>query len=83
MLKRSLRRSVCMSTPEAEAVDERLAIFEDEADINDWIEVMCGAAMVLLGLFHMFSPGDLVDPTPCDGLPPPSLPLDWCGSVMA
>ena len=51
-----------MSTPEAEAVDERLAIFEDEADINDWIEVMCGAAMVLLGLFHMFSPGDLVDP---------------------
>ena len=29
-----------MSTPEAEAVDERLAIFEDEADINDWIEVM-------------------------------------------
>ena len=62
MLKRSLRRSEVMSTPETEAVDERLAIFEDEADINDWIEVMCGAAMVLLGLFHMFSPGDLVDP---------------------
>ena len=42
MLKRSLHRSQGMSTPEAEAVDERLAIFEDEADINDWIEVMCG-----------------------------------------
>ena len=51
-----------MSAPETEAVDERLAIFEDEADINDWIEVMCGAAMVLLGFFHMFSPGELVDP---------------------
>ena len=61
MLKRSPHRSVLMSTPESEAVDERLSILEDEADINDWIEVMCGAAMVLLGLFHMFSPGDLVD----------------------
>ena len=61
MLKRSPHCSLVMSAPESEAVDERLSIFEDEADINDWIEVMCGAAMVLLGLFHMFSPGDLVD----------------------
>ena len=37
MLKRSPHRSVLMSTPESEAVDERLSIFEDEADINDWI----------------------------------------------
>ena len=66
----------CMSTPEAEAVDERLAIFEDEADINDWIE-SCAARPWCCSACSMFSPGDLVDPTPCDGLPPPSLPLDW------
>jgi hypothetical protein len=51
-----------MAAADMDAVDERLAIFDDEPDINDWVEVMSGAAMVLLGLFHMFSPGDLVNP---------------------
>ena len=51
-----------MDTPELQAVEERLAIFDDEPDINDWVEVMSGAAMILLGLFHMFSPGELVNP---------------------
>ena len=26
-------------------VEERLSVFEDEPDLNDWVEVMCGAAM--------------------------------------
>jgi tellurite resistance protein len=42
-------------------VEERLAVFEDEPYLNDWVEVMCGAAMVVLGVFHLVEPGNLVD----------------------
>ena len=42
-------------------VEERLAVFDDEPDLNDWVEVMCGAAMAVLGIFHLIEPGDLVD----------------------
>ena len=45
-----------------DGVDERLAIFDDEPDINDWVEVFCGAAMAVIGIFQLFSPGDLVHP---------------------
>jgi len=44
-----------------ELVDQRLAVFDDEPDLNDWVEIMCGAAMAVLGIFHLVSPGDLVD----------------------
>ena len=43
-------------------VEERLSVFDDEPDLNDWVEVMCGAAMVVLGVFHLVEPGTLVDP---------------------
>jgi hypothetical protein len=43
-------------------VEERLAVFDDEPDLNDWVEVMCGAAMAVLGIFHLIQPGELVDP---------------------
>ena len=43
-------------------VEERLAVFEDEPDLNDWVEVMCGAAMAVLGIFHLIEPGELVNP---------------------
>ena len=43
-------------------VEERLSVFDDEPDLNDWVEVMCGAAMVVLGVFHLVEPGNLVDP---------------------
>jgi len=42
-------------------VEERLSIFDDEPDLNDWVEVMCGAAMAVLGIFHLIEPGELVD----------------------
>ena len=42
-------------------VEERLSVFDDEPDLNDWVEVMCGAAMAVLGIFHLIEPGDLVD----------------------
>ena len=47
---------------EASAVDDRLSVFEDEPDLNDWFEVICGSAMAVIGIFQLMSPGDLVDP---------------------
>ena len=43
-------------------VDERLSIFEDEPDLNDWFEVICGSLMAVIGIFQLISPGNLVDP---------------------
>lgn len=43
-------------------VDERLSVFDDEADLNDWFEVIAGSLMAVIGIFQLISPGDLVDP---------------------
>ena len=43
-------------------VEERLSIFQDEPDMNDWVEVMCGAAMAVLGIFHLVAPWEFVNP---------------------
>lgn len=50
-----------MSDDVESMVEERLAVFDDEPDLNDWVEVMCGAAMVVLGVYHLVEPGQLVD----------------------
>ena len=39
-------------------IEERLSVF-DMNDLNDWVEVMCGAAMAVLGIF-LVEPGELV-----------------------
>ena len=39
----------------------RLALFDDEPDINDWFEVALGAAMVTMGLHQLFNPGGLFE----------------------
>jgi tellurite resistance protein len=44
-----------------QAIDERLSVFEDEPDLNDWFEVICGSLLAVIGLFQLISPGDLVD----------------------
>ena len=51
-----------MSDERDAMVEERLSVFDDEPDLNDWVEVMCGAAMAVLGIFHLVEPGNLVDP---------------------
>ena len=43
-------------------IEQRLSVFSDEPDLNDWFEFMCGSAMAVLGLFHLITPGELVDP---------------------
>ena len=50
-----------MSSDDA-TVDERLSIFDDEPDLNDWFEVICGSLMTVIGIFQLISPGNLVDP---------------------
>ena len=39
----------------------RLALFDDEPDINDWFEVAIGAAMITMGLHQLFNPGGLFE----------------------
>ena len=43
-------------------IDERLSVFDDEPDLNDWFEVIAGSLMAVIGIFQLISPGDLVDP---------------------
>ncbi|MBA4694623.1 MAG: hypothetical protein DWC06_00715 [Candidatus Poseidoniales archaeon] len=50
-----------MSTDDS-VVDQRLSVFEDEPDLNDWFEVICGSLMAVIGIFQLISPGNLVDP---------------------
>ena len=42
-------------------VTSRLALFDDEPDINDWFEMALGAAMVTMGLHQLFNPGGLFE----------------------
>ena len=51
-----------MSDDVESMVEERLSVFDDEPDLNDWVEVMCGAAMAVLGIFHLIQPGELINP---------------------
>ena len=48
--------------PEDSVVEQRLSVFDDEPDLNDWFEVICGSLMSVIGVFQLVSPGDLVDP---------------------
>jgi len=49
-------------SPEDSMVDERLSVFDDEPDLNDWFEVIAGSLMSVIGIFQLISPGNLVDP---------------------
>jgi len=42
---------------------ERLAVFDDEPDINDWAEIFSGALMACIGVVYMTHPGDFINPT--------------------
>lgn len=46
---------------EDSVLDERLSIFDDEPDLNDWFEVICGSIMAVIGIFQLITPGELVD----------------------
>ncbi len=43
--------------PEFEAmVEERLSVFEEEPDLNDWVEIFSGAAMAVIGIYYLVYP---------------------------
>ena len=52
----------CNMSSDDSLVDERLSVFDDEPDLNDWFEVICGSLMAVIGIFQLISPGNLVDP---------------------
>jgi len=44
---------------EEDIVDQRLALFEEDPDINDWFEAVLGVALITMGLHQLFNPGGL------------------------
>jgi tellurite resistance protein len=43
-----------------EQVEDRLSVFDDEPDINDWVEIFSGAFLAMLGMYFLMNPGDVV-----------------------
>jgi len=47
--------------PEFEAmVEERLSVFEEEPDLNDWVEIFSGAAMAVIGIYYLVYPASFL-----------------------
>ena len=42
-----------------DVVEERLALFGEDPDINDWFEAVLGVALITMGLHQLFNPGGL------------------------
>ncbi len=53
-------------------LSSRLALFDDEPDINDWFEVAIGAAMITMGLHQLFNPGGLFE----------TVVMQWLGAAV-
>lgn len=43
-----------------EQVEDRLSVFDDEPDINDWVEIFSGAFLAMLGMYFLMNPGEVV-----------------------
>ena len=54
-------RGQAMSDERDAMVEERLSVFDDEPDLNDWVEVMCGPPWPCWAS-SLVEPGNLVDP---------------------
>ena len=40
-----------------EIIEARLSVFDDEPDLNDWVEIFSGALMAIIGLYFLLNPG--------------------------
>ena len=47
-----------MDSETHEIVEARLSVFDDEPDLNDWVEIFSGALMAMIGLYFLLNPGD-------------------------
>ena len=41
-------------------IERRLSVFEDEPDLNDWVEVFSGAMMMVIGIYYIIYPGEII-----------------------
>ncbi len=57
---------------ERSALEEKLSLFADEADMNDWAEVVWGALLIGFGFYQMHHPWDI-----------PFLPGIWLKAASA
>ncbi|HIB59353.1 MAG TPA: hypothetical protein EYO42_02195 [Candidatus Poseidoniales archaeon] len=46
-----------MDSETHEIVEARLSVFDDEPDLNDWVEIFSGALMAMIGLYFLLNPG--------------------------
>ncbi len=46
-----------MDSETNEIVEARLSVFDDEPDLNDWVEIFSGALMAIIGLYFLLNPG--------------------------
>jgi tellurite resistance protein len=47
-----------MDSETHEIVEARLSVFDDEPDLNDWVEIFSGALMAMIGLYFLLNPGN-------------------------
>jgi hypothetical protein len=49
-----------MDDPEMSEIDRRLSVFDEEPDLNDWVEVFSGAMMMVIGIYYIIYPGEII-----------------------
>lgn len=59
-LKSGLSRGGDMGDNAVDEIERRLAVFEDEPDLNDWVEVFSGAMIMAIGVYFLVYPGDII-----------------------
>lgn len=59
-LKSGLCRGGGMGDNADNEIERRLAVFEDEPDLNDWVEVFSGAMIMSIGVYFLIYPGDII-----------------------
>jgi len=59
-LKSSFFRGGGMGDNADNEIERRLAVFEDEPDLNDWVEVFSGAMIMAIGVYFLIYPGNII-----------------------
>lgn len=59
-LKSGLCRGGGMGDNAVNEIERRLEVFEDEPDLNDWVEVFSGAMIMSIGVYFLIYPGDII-----------------------
>jgi len=49
-----------MDDPAVDEIERRLSVFDEEPDLNDWVEVFSGAMMMVIGIYYIIYPGEII-----------------------